>query len=96
MIHVKKSLSLCSQFLVDNKIISDKQAVANGFNSFFINTGTNLAKSILSDSRSYSTLIKRNTQSMASMPSMISYTNLFLFFFSKRCSAEIHRGVYDK
>ena len=68
IIHKKKSVSSCSRFLINNKITSDKQAVANGFNSFFINTGANLAKSIPSDPRSPTTFIKRNPQSMAIMP----------------------------
>ena len=46
-IHKKKSVSSCSRFLINNKITSDKQAVANGFNLFFIITGVNLAKSII-------------------------------------------------
>ena len=35
IIHKKKSVSSCSRFLINNKTTSDKQAVANGFNSFF-------------------------------------------------------------
>ena len=41
--------------------------VANGFNSFFINTGANLAKSIPSDTRYTITFIQRNPHSMAIM-----------------------------
>ena len=62
------SVSSCSRFLINNKITSDKQVVANGFNSFFINTGANLAKNIPSDPRSPTTFIERNPQSMAIMP----------------------------
>ena len=62
IIHKKKSVSSCSRFLINNKITSDKQAVANGFNSFFINTGATLAKNIPSDPRSPTTYIKRNPQ----------------------------------
>ena len=68
IIHKKKSVSSCSRFLINNKITSDKQAVADGFNSFFINTGANLAKCIPLDPRSPTTFIKRNPQSMAIMP----------------------------
>ena len=68
LIHKKKDVSSCSRFLVNNKVTSDKQIVANGFNSFFINTGVNLAKSIPSDPCSPTTFIKRNLQSMAIMP----------------------------
>ena len=68
IIHKKKDVSSCSRFLVNNKVTSDKQIVANGFNSFFLNTGANLAKNILSDPRSPTMFIKRNSQSMAIMP----------------------------
>ena len=68
IIHKKKSVSQCSRFLINDKITSNKQAVANGFNSFFINTGANLAKSIPSDPRSSTTFMKRNPHSMAIMP----------------------------
>ena len=46
IIDKRTSVRSCSRFLINNKITSDKQAVANGFNSFFINTGANLARSI--------------------------------------------------
>ena len=49
IIYKKKDVSSCSRFLVNNKVTSDKQIVGKGFNSFFINTGANLAKSIPSD-----------------------------------------------
>ena len=68
IIHKKKDVSSCSHFLVNNKVTSDKQIVANGFNSFFINTSANLAKSIPSDPRSPTMFITRNSQSMAIMP----------------------------
>ena len=68
IIHKKKDISSCSRFLFNNNVTSDKKIVANGFNSFFINTGANLAKSIPSDPRSPTMFIKRNSQSMAIMP----------------------------
>ena len=68
IIHKKKDVSSCSRFLVNNKVTSGKQIVANGFNSFFISTGANLAKSIPSDPRSPTMFIKRISQSMAIMP----------------------------
>ena len=68
IIHKKTDVLSCSRFLVNNKVTSDKQIVANGFNSFFINTGANLAKNIPSDPRSPTMFIKRNSQSMAIMP----------------------------
>ena len=73
LIHKKKDVSSCSRFLVNKKVTSDKQIVANGFNSFFINTGVNLAKSIPSDPCSPTTFIKRNLQSMAIMPIIKNY-----------------------
>ena len=34
------------KFLVDNRLITDRMAIADGFNDFYINVGANLAKSI--------------------------------------------------
>ena len=68
IIHKKKGASSCSRFLVNDKVTNDKQVFANGFNSFFINTGANLAKSIPSDTRSHTTFIQRNPHSMAIIP----------------------------
>ena len=67
IIHKKRDVSSCSRFFVNNKATSDKQIIANGFNSFFINTGANLAKSMPSEPRSPAMCIKGNSQSMAIM-----------------------------
>ena len=46
VINKKKSTSTCSKFLVNGKYITDKNAIADGFNSFFVNIGPNLASKI--------------------------------------------------
>ena len=59
----------CSRFKMNNKTItSNKSVIANGFNSFFVNVGTNLAKTIPSDPRSPEIYMTRNPCSMVLLP----------------------------
>ena len=54
---------------MNNKTItSNKSVKANGFNSFFVNVGTNLAKTIPSDPRSPEIYMTRNPCSMVLLP----------------------------
>ena len=54
---------------MNNKTItSNKSVIANGFNSFFVNVGTNLAKTIPSDPRSPEIYMTRNPCSMVLLP----------------------------
>ena len=46
MINKKKSTSTCSKFLVNGKYITYKNAIADGFNYFFVNIWPNLASKI--------------------------------------------------
>ena len=45
IINKKKSSSPCSRFYINRNITTDKKVIANGFNSFFVNVGPNLANS---------------------------------------------------
>ena len=59
----------CSRFKMNNKTItSNKSVIANGFNSFNVNVGTNLAKTIPSDPRSPEINMTRNPCSMVLLP----------------------------
>ena len=59
----------CSRFKMNNKTItSNKSVITNGFNSFFVNVGTNLAKTIPSDPRSPEIYMTRNPCSMVLLP----------------------------
>ena len=46
IINKKKTASIKSRFKINGKITSDKNAISNGFNSFFVNIGPELAKKI--------------------------------------------------
>ena len=46
VINKKKKSKLSSKFIVDGKCITDKNDIANKFNSFFVNIGPNLPKKI--------------------------------------------------
>ena len=58
IINKKKSETVCSRFYVNNDVTTDKKIIADNFNSFFVNVGSNLAKNIPSDPRSPTTFIK--------------------------------------
>ena len=46
VINTKKNSNSASKFLIDGNYVTDKNVIANGFNSFFVNIGPNLAKKI--------------------------------------------------
>ena len=51
VINKKKNTSSCSRFIVNNSITTDKKAIADSFNSFFVDIGPNLANKIPNDRR---------------------------------------------
>ena len=53
---------------MNNEITDNKEKIANGFNSFFINFGPNQAKNIPSDSRSPKMYMTRNLYSIVLLP----------------------------
>ena len=57
-INKKKSKTQCTRFLIDGKLNTDKNDIANGFNNFFVNVGPSLADKIPSDNRSPSLFMK--------------------------------------
>ena len=46
IINHKKQSASCSRFKINDVITSDKKRICNGFNDFYINVGSNLAKKI--------------------------------------------------
>lgn len=46
VINRKKQSASCSRFKIDDVVTSDKKRISNGFNDFYINVGSNLAKKI--------------------------------------------------
>ena len=52
VINKKKSNVSYSRFMVNDKITTNKETIANSFNSFFVNVGPSLADKIPSDDRS--------------------------------------------
>ena len=64
ILNKKKNTPSCSCFHVKNKITNNKEKIANGFNSIFINVGPNLAKNIPSDPRSPKMCMTRNLYSI--------------------------------
>ena len=58
IINKKKSSSSSSRFMVNNKIVTDKNEISNGFNSFFTNIGPTLAEKIPSVNRSSTSFMK--------------------------------------
>ena len=58
IINKKKDSGCSSRFMVNNRIITDKKEICNGFNSFFVNIGPNLSKDIPSASKSPCTFMK--------------------------------------
>ena len=51
VINKRKSVTSCSRFMINDKVISDNLKISNGFNSFFVNVGPSLADKIPSDNR---------------------------------------------
>ena len=51
VINKKKSETVSSRFVINNRITTDKTEIANGFNSFFVNVGPTLANKIPHDNR---------------------------------------------
>ena len=65
IINKKKSASINSVFRINNKIVTDKTSISNGFNSFFVNVGPDLAKNIPHTDKSSTTFLNnRNINSM--------------------------------
>ena len=65
IINRKKTSSINSRFRVNDKIVSDKKAISDGFNSFFVNVGPDLAKNIPLTKKSCTEfLTNRNSNSM--------------------------------
>ena len=63
----KNNLS-CSRFYINNTVCNGQKRIAESFNSFLVNVGPNLAKNILSDSRSPTGYMERNPCSIAVKP----------------------------
>ena len=51
VINKKKSVSSSSRFIINDKVISEKLEISNGFNNFFVNIGPSLASKIPKDNR---------------------------------------------
>ena len=56
--NIKSSIS--SRFMVNNQIVINKQTIADGFNSFYVNVGPTLAKNIPTVNKSPCSFIKRS------------------------------------
>ena len=68
IINKKKSGTASSRFVIDGKITTDKKLIADGFNSFFVNVGPNLAGKIPSTDISPTRNLNRNLNSMFLSP----------------------------
>ena len=69
VINKKKDTSLCSKFLVNQEITTDKTKIANGFNQYFINIGPTLADKIPQDNKCPTTYMEnRILESMVIAP----------------------------
>ena len=69
VINKKTSSNTCSRFVINNNITTNKNIIADGFNSYFANVGPTLAKNIPHDSRCPTTFIpNRNENSMFMTP----------------------------
>ena len=65
IINKKKASGCSSRFLVNNKIVTNKIDICNGFNSFFVNIGPTLAKDIPNIDKSPRSFMKtQNNHSM--------------------------------
>ena len=60
IINKNKKTSISSRFMVNNQIIINKQDIADGFNSFYVNVGPTLAKKIPKVNKSPSSFIKKS------------------------------------
>ena len=60
VINTKKNSNSASKFLIDGNYVTDKNVIANGFNSFFVNIGPNLAKKIPESTDACTKFIKSN------------------------------------
>ena len=60
IINKNSKSSISSRFLVNNQIIINKQTIADGFNSFYVNVGPTLAKNIPQVNKEPSSFIKRS------------------------------------
>ena len=58
VINKRKHSSSCSRFTVNNRVTTDKSVIADGFNSFFVNIGPNLANNIPSVNKSPTSFMK--------------------------------------
>ena len=58
IINKKQASGASSRFMVNNKIITDKKEICDGFNSFFINVGPSLSKNIPSVNKAPCTFMK--------------------------------------
>ena len=69
VINKRKSTMSTSRFTVNNRLTTDKKLIAEGFNSFFINIGPELAKKIPNEPASPSEFLEnRNAESMFVQP----------------------------
>ena len=58
VINKKKKSSVCFKFKLNDRDITDKRAISDGFNNFFVNVGPNLASKIPQSSTSCTKYIK--------------------------------------
>ena len=68
VINKKNNNKSVNRFCIDNKITTDNHIIANSFNKFFVNIGSNLAKSIPNISKSPISYMSSNTDSIFVMP----------------------------
>ena len=70
IISKNKTSSSCSRFYINDgvNITNDKKVIAEKFNSFFVNVGSNLAQKIPPNSQSPTASVIRNINSMAVLP----------------------------
>ena len=71
IINKKQQSNSSSRFLINNKIVTDKKVISDGFNSFFINVGPTLAKKIPSNSKSTSDFLKHGVLDSMYMTSVV-------------------------
>lgn len=82
-----RSTSVCSRFYADGEtnITKDKGVIAENFNSFFVNVGSNLAKKIPPTSQSPTHNMTRNMASMAVLP--VSEAEVINIIKNLKCSS---------
>ena len=68
IINIKKKTTISDRFVVNNKLVTDRELIANSFNTFYANIGSNLAKNLINNNKDPTTLISDNASSMFFTP----------------------------